>query len=156
MDGTHLKSIAIDRNGDGRLDRWEYYTAGAGDANSAGAAFDKHTMLVRADEANGPDDRITRHEHYEQGVLVAVEEDTDFDGRLDKWERYEHGTLVQVDLDLTGQGKAGRRLVYRPDGSLDHIEQDVSGDGHFQPMPAGPAPVATTRSAGRKGSAPRP
>jgi hypothetical protein len=156
MDGTHLKYIAIDRNGDGRVDRWEYYTAGQGDANSAGAAFDKHTMLVRADEANGPDDRITRHEHYENGVIASVEEDTDFDGRIDKWERYEHGALTQMDLDLSGRGTPDRRLVYRQNGSLDHVERDVAGDGHFVPIPAGALPVLPPPTTGRQGGVPRP
>jgi hypothetical protein len=28
-------------------------------------------------------------------------------------------------------------LVYRPDGSFDHVEVDVKGDGHFVPVPPG-------------------
>src|SRR5207249_251556 len=105
MDGVHLKYIELDRNNDGRPDRWEYYAASTPTAASgagAGVAFDKHTMLERADEANGPDKTITRREFYDHGVLQRVDEDTDFDGQLDKWEQYENGALVRMDLDLTG------------------------------------------------------
>ncbi len=52
MDGVHLRSIQIDRHGTGKPDRWEYYTEGtpaAGSSPSAGAAFDRKTVIVRAD-----------------------------------------------------------------------------------------------------------
>ena len=109
MDGVRLKSIQIDRHGTGHPDRWEYYVEGTpapGSAATAGAAFDRKTMISRADEANGPDDKtVTRHEFYTDGVITRVEEDTDFDGKIDKWETYDHGTLVRMDFDSSGRGK---------------------------------------------------
>ena len=39
--------------------------------------------------------------------------------------------LIRVDLDLEGKGFATRRLIYRPDGTFDHVEEDVDGDGRF-------------------------
>lgn len=135
MDGVHLQSIRLDRHGTGHPDRWEYYAEGAaapGTQPSSGALFDRKTVIVRAEEANGPDHtKVTRWEYYADGVLTRVEEDTDFDGRVDKWETYEHGTLVRMDLDLSGRGKPDQRFVYGSDGSLDHVEVDVAGDGHF-------------------------
>src|SRR5579862_40547 len=98
MDGARLKFIEIDRNNDGVPDRWEYYTpARPSDPKhpSAGSDFDKSTRLERAEEANGPDGKITRREFYVDGVIARVEEDTDFDGKVDKWEVYEHGALVR-------------------------------------------------------------
>ena len=76
--------------------------------------------------------KITRREFYEDGVIRRTEEDTDFDGRIDKWETYDNGEqLIRVDLDLEGKGFATRRLIYRPDGTFDHVEEDVDGDGRF-------------------------
>jgi hypothetical protein len=37
-------------------------------------------------------------------------------------------------LDTTKRGTADRRLIYRADGSLDHIEADSNGSGHFEPL----------------------
>lgn len=151
MDGVHLRSIQIDRHGTGKPDRWEYYEEGTpapGSQPNAGAAFDRKTMIVRADEANGPDRTIvTRREFYADGIITRVEEDTDFDGRIDKWETYDHGVLARMDLDVSGRGRPDRRLVYRADGSFDHVEVDVKGDGHFVPASTGPdqaPPVGAT------------
>jgi hypothetical protein len=132
MDGAHFKSVAIDRNGDGKPDRWEYYKPVSG----GGPGGEARSELVRADEANGPDGRITRREFYENGVIQRVEEDTNDDGRVDSWAYYQNGALVRLDLDLTGRGTPDRRLVYRPDGSLDHIEVDPDGSGHFRRLDA--------------------
>jgi hypothetical protein len=152
MDGVHLKTIQIDRHATGHPDRWEYYvegTAAAGSPVSAGAALDRKTVIDRADEANGPDDKtVTRHEYYAAGVLARVEEDTDFDGKIDKWETYEHGTLARADFDNTGRGKADRRFVYRADGAFDHVEVDPAGDGHF--VPATPVNDPATAAAAAK------
>jgi hypothetical protein len=148
MDGTHVERIEIDRQDRGRTDRWEYYEPGtpaAGSHSGAGAAFDQRAVLVRAEEANGPDGKtITRREFYTNGVIARVEEDTDFDGRVDKWEYYEQGALVRMDLDLTGRGAPDRRFLYRADGSLDHVEVDASGSGHFVAAP----PTASAGAAG--------
>jgi hypothetical protein len=142
MDGVLVKSIEIDRDGDGKTDRWEYYepvTVGAVPAGSP----DGHSIIARAEEANGKTSRITRREFYEQGLIVRVEEDTDSDGRMDKWETYQGGLIATVDLDLSHRGRPERRFVYRPDGSLDHVEADARGDGNFKT-------ISTTASDPRK------
>jgi hypothetical protein len=51
---------------------------------------------------------------------------------MDKWETYRDGTLVLMGLDTAGRGKPDRRLVYRADGSFDHIETDPTGSGQFK------------------------
>jgi len=141
MDGTHLRSIQVDRHGTGKPDRWEHYAEGtpaAGSSPSAAAAFDRRTVIVRAEEANGPDRTVvTRREFYTDGIISRVEEDTDFDGRVDTWETYDHGVLARMDLDSHGRGWPNRRLVYRTDGSFDHVEVDLKGDGHFVPAQPG-------------------
>jgi hypothetical protein len=128
MDGARLRSVEIDRNRDGRPDRWEYYEP---DQTT------RRSMLVRAEEANGPDGRVTRHEYYDKGAIQRVEEDTDGDGRIDKWEAYEEGSLARMDLDLSGRGFPDRRLIYRRDGTLERTESDPTGDGRFKPPSTG-------------------
>jgi hypothetical protein len=129
MDGPQIERIEIDRNGDGRIDRWEHYGP-----LPAGAAANAAPPLVRAEEANGLDDRITRREFYVRGAIDRVEEDADSDGRADKWEQYKAGALARVDLDLQGKGFADRRLIYGPGGAVDAIEDDSDGDGRFVPV----------------------
>lgn len=127
MDGLQFQRIEVDRNADGVPDRWEYY-----DAARPGDAAGAPPVLGRAEEANGKDSRVTRREFYTRGVLARVEDDTDNDGRADKWETYTDGVLVRLDLDTTGKGVADRRLVYGPSGNLDHMEQDLQGNGDFR------------------------
>lgn len=131
MDGSRVRFIEIDRNGDGRFDRWEYYAAvQAGTAKVA-------SVIERAEEANGADERITRREFYGAGILLRVEEDADADGRLDKWEYYDDGRLRRVDLDLGARGSPDRRLIYGRDGKVERVEADPDGDGKFELMPTG-------------------
>jgi hypothetical protein len=146
MDGVRFKYIEIDRKGTGRPDRWEYYQPATSPADVRSGAGGQ-SMLVRAEEANGSDGTITRWEYYEHGVIARVEEDTDGDGRVDKWEQYAGGALVRMDLDLSGRGYPDRRLVYRGDGTLDHMEIDANGDGRFK----SPAGTPGQRGGGRGG-----
>jgi hypothetical protein len=143
MDGARPLRSRIDRNEDGRVDRWEYY--------------DDHAKLVkvglsRRDDGRpdawafvGPDGKprrieisstkdekkIDRWEHYEKDTLVSAEEDTNHDGRVDKWESYEAGALKTAAFDENGDGKPDRRLVYA-DGVLVAIETDPDASGVFK------------------------
>jgi hypothetical protein len=120
MDGTTIKYIEIDRNLDGKADRWEYYVS---------------NVIDHAEESNGPGQTITRREFFIGGVIRRVVDDVDVDGRPDKWEHYDSGTLTRVDLDLVGKGYPSQRLTYSPDGNLILMETDPDGDGKFTPMP---------------------
>lgn len=122
MDGVALQRIELDRNQDGKPDRWEHYAPSPG-AVGAGTS----PAIVRAEEANGPDARVTRTEFYKDGVIARVEEDTDLDGRPDKWETYEDGDLRYVDLDLDGRGVATQRLAYAADGTATTAPLPESG-----------------------------
>ncbi len=130
MDGAVIKYIEIDRNGDGRPDRWEYY----GSSPASGAA-PASNLIDHADEANGAGQTITRREFYVDGAIQRVVDDTDADGRPDKWETYERGVLAQVDLDLLGKGRPTQRLRYDAAGHVTAVESDPDGDGVFQPVP---------------------
>ena len=125
MDGVRVKRVEIDRNRDGRADRWEYY----GPNTPAGTP-----QIERAEESDGPNGRIGRREYYDAGRIARVEEDTDGDDRVDKWEYYTLGLLSRVELDFAGHGKPTQRLIYGPGGNVQRVESDPEGDGTFAPV----------------------
>ena len=123
LEGARILSAEADHDEDGRIDRWEHY-------GGEGA----HGTISRIEMSTRRDGRINRIELFADGALDQVHEDTDSDGRIDKWETYRNSALVSVAFDLHGRGTPERRLVYRPDGTLDHAEADADGDGRFVPM----------------------
>ena len=125
MDGARLVRLEADENEDGRIDRWEFYPAEAG----PGGLKQPPERIERSTRDDG---RVSRREFFEAGVLVRVEEDTTGDGAVDKWESYSGGSLAVLALDTKAQGKPDRRLIYRPDGSLDRVEEDPTGSGEFR------------------------
>jgi hypothetical protein len=165
MDGARVVRVEVDENGDGIVDRWEYHTPSSVDgpqssgdspqspagnpASSVGSrqpavndAAQKRpgpaadNTIDRIERATRHDGRVSRWEHFENGLLTRVEEDTDADGKVDKWETYTAGALSMMALDSHGRGTPDRRLLYRPDGTLDRIETDPDLSGHFQPLPS--------------------
>ena len=124
MDGTRLITLEADENEDGTIDRWEYYPATAAEGS--------RQPPERIERATRLDGQVSRREYFDNGVLARIEEDTDGNGAVDKWETYAAGVLVTLALDTSGRGRPDRRLVYRPDGSLDRIEADPSGSGAFE------------------------
>lgn len=127
MDGAKLIRLEADENEDGKIDRWEHYPA----PDPAGGLKQPPERIERATRFDG---QVSRRELFEAGVLARIEEDTDGNGAIDKWETYAAGTLVTLALDTKGSGKPDRRLIYRADGSLDRIEADTTGTGHFEPV----------------------
>ena len=133
MDGARVIRVEVDDNGDGTVDRWEYHRESSpGAAADRGEAPDRVDQTIeRIDRATRFDGQVSRKEYFDNGVLLRIEEDTNGDGKMDKWETYTDGSLSMLALDTEGRGTPNRRLVYRPDGSLDHMEADPSGSGTF-------------------------
>lgn len=145
MDGTRLIRIEIDKDEDGRVERWEYYGterrlekigfSRANDGKEDAWSFPgPDGSVVRVDISTERDGRITRTEHYQKGVLTHAEDDDDRDGRPDRWEMYDSGRLSSVAFDTTHRGTPDRRLSYRPDGTA-VAEVDPDGDGAFTREP---------------------
>lgn len=137
MDGARVVRVEVDENGDGKVDRWEYHRAdaaagGAPADAAAGAGVEK--TVERIERATKFDGTVSRREYFDHGTLTKIEEDTDGNGKVDKWETYTDGSLAVMALDTSGRGTPDRRLVYRPDGSMDHIEADPNGTGTFTPL----------------------
>jgi len=161
MDGARVVRVEVDENGDGTVDRWEYHKAPADgqsdqgkDQNAAGrgqsaqpvrltrlrgggfASPDK--TIERIERATRHDGVVSRWEYFENGMLVRIDTDTDGDGKIDKWETYSDGSLSTLAIDTHHRGTPDRRLVYRPDGTLDRIEIDPMSIGTWQPMQGQP------------------
>jgi len=144
MDGSTVLRIEIDRDEDGKIDRWEYYGPGkllervALSRAQNGVAdtwqyFDGAGAIARvemAEQGASNKARLERIEYYEKGVIVRAEEDTDHDGKIDKWETYEDNRLASVGFDERRRGVPTRRILYAADGAA-RIEVDAGGDGHF-------------------------
>lgn len=131
MDGARVVRVEVDENGDGKVDRWEFHRADAASGTSGAAAPGVDKTVERIERATKFDGTVSRREFFDNGVLTKIEEDTDGNGSVDKWETYTDGSLSVMALDTAGRGTPDRRLVYRPDGSMDHIEADPNGTGTF-------------------------
>jgi hypothetical protein len=143
MDGSRVLRVEIDKDQDGKVERWEHYGDGqqlvrvgfspANDGRETAWSFaGADGRVARIEFAGGPDPAaITRIEHYQQDVISRGEEDTNRDGRMDKWERYERGRLSSLAFDGVGRGTPDRKLTYRDDGSA-LVEVDPDGDGRFE------------------------
>ena len=127
--------IEADGNGDGLVDRWEYYGPG-GELDRIGTSSEsdgvEDTWVVqtdtemRVDVATRRDGIADRHEFHTNGLLVRAEQDTNGDGRLDQWQRFTDGQLRELLLDTSmASGRPNQRLVYRPDGSVERVDAQV-------------------------------
>lgn len=141
MDGARVVRIEIDKNEDGRVERWEYYDADqklekvgfsrADDGKEDAWSYARPDgSIARIDLSVARDGKVTRREYYENDAVARAEEDGDGDGMFDKWETYAGGRLASVAFDTLHRGTADRRLVYGPDGSA-RLELDLDGDGTF-------------------------
>ena len=116
MDGTRVIRIEMDRDEDGKLDRWEYY--------------DSNNKVERVGSSSKDDEVQDTFTYPDAGGFPArVETDSDRDGRIDKREHFvpkpgpgNDRVLAIVEYDFDQTGNPGRRLYYRTDGSFDKSE----------------------------------
>jgi hypothetical protein len=150
MNGNRPVRSRIDRNEDGRIDRWEYFDADGNlvkvgfsrkDAGTpdAWAFSDRDGTVSRVEISSVADEqRIDRWEYYDDAgagpgaprSLSRAQEDTDRNGRPDKWETYENGAIKTVAFDENGDGVADRRFTYEG-ASLLAIESQPDSTGRF-------------------------
>ncbi len=133
-----------DQDGDGRLDRWEYYDQNErliklGTSTERDGIEDTWLYQAgdtkRVETATARDGVVDRWEFYQGSRLTRVEMDTNRDGRVDHWEHYEGGALTSVLMDdAQNPGRPVRRLVYGT-GDAPVLETDEDGDGVFVPVP---------------------
>jgi hypothetical protein len=143
MDGARPLLTRIDKNEDGRVDRWEYYDdhsrlINVGSSRRDDGKPDAWAFIGQDGKperieisSTGDQKKIDRWEHYANDTLTTAEEDTNRDGVPDKWETYQSGVLETVSFDENRDGKPDRRLTY-VDGVLVAIETDPDGSGAFR------------------------
>jgi hypothetical protein len=129
-----------DADGDGRVDRWEYYGAdgkllrvGAATRNDGRedtwtSVTDDEMHVAYSTLRDGVIDRV---DIFRNDVLVRTERDVNHDGSVDTWEHVESGRLAMVLVDELHRGHPTRRVVYLPNGV--RVEVDPDGDGRFEP-----------------------
>jgi len=133
MDGTKVLRVEIDKDEDGKIERWEYYGADQKLEKVGLSRFNDGKVdewayqapdgtVAKIEISTKHDGKVNRTEFYEKSALVRAEEDTDGNGALDKWETYSNGLLTSVAFDTEGTGRPTRRLVYGKDGTLSRIE----------------------------------
>ncbi len=143
MNGSRAVQTRIDRNEDGKIDRWEYYDdhgklvkigMSTGDTGKpdewAFAGADGKSRRIEI-SSSADEKKIDRWEHYDGDTITAAEEDTNHDGVVDKWESYEAGQLKAASFDENGDGKPDRRLTYAA-GALVGIDTDPDASGSFR------------------------
>ena len=149
MDGARALRSRVDRDGDGRVDRWEYYDdqqrlVKVGFSRSADGvpdawAFAAPDGTVQRIEISSSHDekKIDRIEYYQAGgategagTLVRADVDVNSDGRFDRWETFAGGELHTVAYDENGDGVADRRLTYEH-AALVQIESQPDAAGRF-------------------------
>jgi hypothetical protein len=124
MDGAKFIRIELDTNGDGKIDRWEYYGADqklnrVGLSRSNNGKIDSWLYQAadgtvgKVETSSKNDATVDRVEFYDKGVLARVEQDSDRDGHPDRWETYADGELVSVGFDTTHTGRPNRIIDYR-------------------------------------------
>src|SRR5215213_320258 len=115
-DATRLILIEVDKDEDGKIDRWEHY----GDQNKLASVG-----------SSSKDDEVEDTWTYPDGsgFLARVETDTNRDGVVDKREIFiprdgapDGRVLSIVELELDKSGQPARRLHYRADGSFERSE----------------------------------
>ena len=134
MDGTKVLRVEIDKDEDGKIERWEYYGADqklekVGLSRLNDGKVDEWAYqgpdgtVAKVEISTKHDGKVSRTEFYEKEALVRAEEDTDGNGAIDKWEAYSNGSLTSVAFDTEGAGRPTRRLVYGKNGSLERNEK---------------------------------
>jgi hypothetical protein len=128
-----------DTDGDGLVDRWEYYAA-SGELLRIGGSTEadgREDVWVRmgggerhVEISTRRDGIVDRREVYEGERLVRSEADTNHDGFPDMWETFEDGAVTELLVDDDKRhGRPTRRVVYAPDGAA-RIEMLNREDEH--------------------------
>jgi antitoxin component YwqK of YwqJK toxin-antitoxin module len=114
-DGEMIRA-ELDNDGNGRLDRKEYYQKG---------------RLDHVEELS-PSGRIRRLWSFdENGKPVRAEEDADKDGRREITSTYHKDGSMDRNVDADGNGKPELRERYSAERRLISRDEDLDGDGVF-------------------------
>ena len=111
-----LSREEIDRNGDGKIDEWEF--------------FDRQGRIERVELDENFDGRPDAWFSYKNSMIESSRRDTDFDGRPDWFATYENGIAVHSDCRPNESSIVVRREIYEH-GVLRAEWMDENQDGVF-------------------------
>lgn len=117
------KMISVDRNSDGKPDRFEHYDAQGviqkveldtdGDGKVDEWIFYEKGVAVRGEKDVNKDGKPESKLFYdEKGILVRTETDSTGDGKIDEWVYYTSGVPVKAEKDTNADGKVDTWLNY--------------------------------------------
>jgi hypothetical protein len=159
-EGSRVRRVELDLNGDGKVDRWDFYDErgklqkvglsqrddGVMDAE---AFYTDAGVLAEIRISTKRDGHYDRTEFYENNVLVRSADDTNGDGKPHKWDTYRlepHSTpgvspysISSTAIDETGAGRPTRRFIYGEHGTIARVEVDRAGNGVFVPLEPPPS-----------------
>ncbi|MCC6528291.1 MAG: hypothetical protein IT373_36945 [Polyangiaceae bacterium] len=146
MSGSREVCRAVDINGDGGIDFFNY--------------FDAEGRLTRRESGFDRDNRPEQIAYYEGGQIVRRERETNFDGKLDTWDYYEGGRLVREERDATADGFVDQWWDFdrAAEPECARVRSDADADGQpdaeepidtcasdaFRPTPAASASTAAS------------
>jgi hypothetical protein len=157
MDGAVALRTELDTDENGKVDRWDFYSAdhsvdrvGFSRLNDgvmdAQAFYAPDGTLLRMELSSARDGRFDRVEYYENGLLTRSTEDTNGDNRPDKWDTFRvvsrgageepQYAVATTAFDDAASGHPTRRFTYAADGSIAAVEIDPGGTGSFHPDPS--------------------
>ena len=128
--------LEIDENRDGKIDRWEEYSAEGvmlryatsrkGGAPERFVEIDPATRAaVRVETDADHDGRRERLEVFVGGRLNRAEIDTDGDGKRDRVQDWSPGCLATEEVDRDGDGRPDIRISHTRSGAISKIERLV-------------------------------
>lgn len=126
--------LEIDENRDGKLDRWEEYTADGvmvrystsakGGSPEKFVEIDPATKVTTQVETDADHDgRRERLEVFAKGRLVRAEIDTDADGKRDRTQDWSPGYMASEEIDRDGDGRADIRILHTKAGAILKVER---------------------------------
>jgi hypothetical protein len=128
-----------DTNGDGLVDRWEYYDASGSlirlGGSSEGDGREDTWVRTSGDErqvdtSTRRDGTVDRREIYRRDRLLRAESDTNHDGLPDMWQAFDGGMLTELLVDDDKRhGRPTRRVVYGANGSA-RVDVVTREDAH--------------------------
>ena len=136
----NLVKLEADRDGDGRMDTFQYYEKGVlmrveKDSDADGNVDEKdilekgkRTLHEKLDTLGRPVGAIR---FDEQERPLRWERDTTGDGRFDTIHHYENGALTLVTKDTTGGGKANFWQKFKDEKPVEQ-KADRDGDGRLE------------------------
>jgi hypothetical protein len=127
--GLKPKSIRLDRNFDGIVDRIEIYddngnlTKTETDTSHAGIndeiVYYQNKLPIKAEKDHNADTQIDHIILFDDnGIVKTATFDTNFDNKIDVWVEYQNGIPFKLQKDINFDGKIDTLVSYDENGNI--------------------------------------